>query len=88
MDRALRARTPECARLRDAALGPAGEWWLAYADGTHAADGLPPDLADAVFSRERAGHEITHMGFGAEGSWLLRCSERSQAVQGLLRRAD
>lgn len=85
-ERALRARaTPASARLRDAALGPSGEWWLSFRDGSSASGGLPDGLKRAIESHEAAGNEVTSLCFGVGGTWVLRTSERSSAVQRLLR---
>jgi hypothetical protein len=93
---ALRGRGAMHARLRAAALGPAGEWWLGFADGAHAAGGLTPGCAHALRALEAAGAEVTHASFGgqpaeppgAEGAWLLRYSERTDAVRDALAARD
>ncbi|KAG8461944.1 hypothetical protein KFE25_013963 [Diacronema lutheri] len=86
--RALRERaSPADARLRDAALGPAGEWWLAYADGTCAWGGVGAQLDAALRAHDTAGGEVTCVRFGVGGTWVLRASERSDAVRALLRAA-
>lgn len=85
-ERALRARAaPASARLRDAALGPSGEWWLSFLDGSAEWGGLPDGLEAALRAREKAGDEVTSVVFGVGGSWVVRASERSPVVQELLR---
>ena len=74
--RVFRDPTCEAKTLRDVTLGPAGEWWVAWADGTCKLGGVGPGLKGKWKELASMGHpvQICHVLFGPLATWLVRFS--------------
>lgn len=67
----LARRSPQEARVQHVALGPEGEWWIRFMDGSQAYGGVGSDLSNRLLALDKAGTAAVHVSFGAGGTWVL-----------------
>jgi len=68
----LRTPRPKKAPIAAVNLGPEGEWFISFADGTWEMGGCSDSLHDKVDSIVKSGAQIRLIVFGANDAWVVR----------------
>lgn len=70
----LNGRQKSLPGVEDLGIGPNGEWWVRFLNGSWRANGLSDSCSDAIDELQADGHEIGSIAFGHDWSWAIRYS--------------